>query len=66
MPLRGRLVVTPALREGKTMVHSGVKLDLPGGAGIPKQHPELFDHRQRRQIVMLGTGYVELAFYLPQ
>jgi len=42
----------------------GVEFDLTGGAGSPEQGLEFFDHRQRRQVVVLGAGDAELAFDL--
>src|SRR5262245_46974921 len=62
MPLCGGLVVAPALWKCKAVVNLGIELDLAGGAGISEQPTERLDHRQRRQIVMLRTGDVELAF----
>ena len=66
MPLRSRFVVAPALREGETVMDAGVEFDLTGGAGPPEQGTELFDHRQRRRIVVRGAGYLEIAFDLAQ
>src|SRR5215467_6323910 len=64
--LRGGLVVTPALREGETVVDTGIQFDLSGGPGPRKQRAELLDHRQRRQLVVLGAGNVEFALHLAQ
>jgi hypothetical protein len=66
MSLGGRLVVAPPLREGETVVDAGVELDFTGGAGPAEQGTEFLDHRQRRQIVVLGAGDVELARGLAQ
>src|SRR5437868_6030991 len=35
VPLRSRLVVAPALREGETVIDAGVQFNLTGGAGPP-------------------------------
>ncbi len=43
-----------------------IELDLTGGGGPAEQGTEFFNHRQRRQIVVLGAGYVELALDLAQ
>jgi len=32
VPLRGRLVVAPALREGEAVMDAGIELNLAGGA----------------------------------
>jgi hypothetical protein len=66
VPLGGRLVVAPAPREGETVMDAGIEFDLTGGAGPPEYGAEFFDHRQRRQIIVLGASYVELAFDLAQ
>src|SRR6516165_3808536 len=66
MPLRGGLVVAPALREGKAVMDAEVELDLAGGPGPGKQSAQFVDHRQGRQRVMLGAGDVELPLDLAQ
>jgi hypothetical protein len=40
-------------------MNARVEFDVPSGAGPPKQSTELLDHRQRRQIVVLGAGCAE-------
>src|SRR5438309_2998667 len=64
--LRGRLVVTPPLRKGETVMNSWIEFDLTGSAGPPEQGAQLLDHRQRRQVVVLGTSNKELTFDLAQ
>src|SRR5437764_14351576 len=66
MALGGRFVVAPAFGKGESMMDAGVQLDLAGGAGTPEQAPQLLNHRQPRQIVMLGAGDVELALALAE
>jgi hypothetical protein len=36
VPLGGRFVVAPALREGEAVMDAGVEFDLTGGAGPPE------------------------------
>src|SRR6516164_9751968 len=62
VPLGRRLVVHLALRKGVAVVYTPMKLELASGAGAPQQFAQLFDHRQRRKIVVLRAGDVELAF----
>ena len=57
--LRGRFVVTPAMREGEAVMDAAVELDLAGGTRSAKQSAQFLDHRQRRQRVVLGAGDVE-------
>ena len=66
MALGGGLVVAPALREGEAMMDAGVQLDLAGGAGPSEQAAQFLDHRQWRELVMLGAADVELALDLAQ
>jgi len=66
MPLRGRLVVAPAFREGETVMDPGVELDLARRACPLKQNAQLIDHRRRCQLVVLGAGDVEFTLDLPQ
>src|SRR6516164_9639989 len=65
-PLRGRLVVAPALRESEAVMDAGVEFDLAGGTRAAKQGAQFLDHRQRRQRVVLGAGDVEFTFDLAQ
>src|SRR5262249_17852969 len=62
MPFRSWLVVTPALRESEAVMHAGMQLNLSWQAGTREQATQVLDHRQWRQLVVFGTGDVELAF----
>ena len=66
MPLRSRLVVAPALREGEAMMDAGIEFDLAAGACSLKQCAQLLDHRQRRERVVLGARDVEFSLDLSQ
>src|SRR5665213_2108334 len=66
MPLGGRLVIAPALGEREAVVDAHIHLDLPRRAGALEQGLQLPDHRQRRQLVMLGAGDVHLALDLAE
>ena len=66
MPLRGRLVVAPALREREAVMDPWVELDLTRRARPLKQSAQLIDHRQGRQLVVVGTGNVEFPLDLAQ
>src|SRR6267143_5673367 len=56
-----RLVIAPALWKGEAVMHLGVHFDLTGNACLFEPALQFFDHRQRRQRVVLGTGNIELA-----
>src|SRR5215475_2024361 len=64
MPLRRRLVVDLALRKGKAVMYPGIDLEFTGTTGLRKQAFEFGHHRQRRQVVNLRAGDVELTLDL--
>jgi hypothetical protein len=49
------------LREGKTVMHPGVNFDLTGNTRLFEQAAQFLNHWHGREIVVLGTGDVELA-----
>src|SRR3954454_11382964 len=61
VPFRRRLVVAPALRKGEAVMDARIELDLAGHAGFFEQPAKLLHHRQRREVIVLGAGDVELA-----
>src|SRR5258707_10775789 len=61
MPLRRRLVVAPPLRESEAVMDAHLDLQLPTIARFGEQRLPFLHHLGRREIVMLGTGDVELA-----
>src|SRR4030095_10908928 len=56
-----RLVIAPALWKGEAVMHSGVHFALTGNACPCEPALQFFDHRQRCERVVLGTGDIELA-----
>jgi hypothetical protein len=66
MAFCGLLFIAPALRKGEAVMHPGVHLDLAGNACQCEQTLQFLDHWQRCEIVMFGTGNIELAFDLAQ
>src|SRR5439155_3369809 len=59
--LCSRLVIAPALWKGEAVMHPGVHFDLTGNTCLFEPTLQFFDHRQRRERVVLGTGDIELA-----
>src|SRR5262244_3253140 len=66
VPLGSRLVVAPALGEREAVMDAGIELDFARAAGFSKQTAQLLDHRQRRELVVLGAGDVELGLAFAQ
>jgi hypothetical protein len=60
MALCRLLVITPALWKGEPMMHPGGHFDLTGNACPCAQALQFCDHRQRREVIVLGTGDIEL------
>src|SRR5215218_9907818 len=55
MALCRQLVIAPALRKGKPVMHARIQLDLPGHASLGEDISQFLDHRQRRERVMFST-----------
>src|SRR5437764_14797420 len=64
MALGGRLVVDLARGEGEAVMDAGIKLDLARAPGFGEMAAQRLDHRQRREMIVLGAGDVELAAQL--
>ena len=61
MALCRRLVIAPALWKGEAVMHPRVHFDLTGHACPGELALQFFDHRQRRERIVLGTGDIQLA-----
>src|SRR4249920_3614593 len=64
MPFGGRLVVTPALREGEAVVDAHLDLELARIARLVEQPLQFLHHVGRREFVVLGAGDVEFTLGL--
>src|SRR4029450_977587 len=61
MALCRRLVIAPALWKGEAVMYLRVHFDLTGHTNLFEPALQFFDHRQRRERVVLGTGDIKLA-----
>src|SRR5215510_7439097 len=61
MALCRRLAIAPALWKGEAMMHLMVHFDLTGHTCLFEPASQFFDHRQRRERVVLGTGDIKLT-----
>src|SRR5262245_30650575 len=56
-----RLVIAPSLRNGEAVMYLRVHFNLTGYPCPSEPALQFFDHRQRCERVVLGTGDIELA-----
>jgi hypothetical protein len=61
MTLCRRLVIAQALWKGEAVMHRRVHFDLTGHTSLFEPASQFFDHRQRRERVVLGTGDIKLT-----
>ena len=66
MPLGARLVVRRALRKGEAMMQARIYLEFAGCAGALKEVAQLIDHRQGRQLIVLGARDIDLTLDLAE
>ena len=66
MPLGRRFVIAPALWKGETVMDVRMDLQLSPVPGGLEELTQVLNHVQRRQLVMLGAGDVQLPLGLAQ
>ncbi len=66
MPLGSRFIEAPSAGKSETVVDAGIDFELARDTRLVEEATQFLDHRQWCELIMLGTGDVELALALAQ